>query len=76
MSHTALQRMNYMVDNAQQYTRKGRYANTSKEEEVIYSLVLLLHVTANIDYLQNVVVGTELQCTNVDLDVVFQEILS
>lgn len=40
------------------------------------SLVLLLHVTAHIHYLEDVVVGTELQSTDVDLDVVLQEVFS
>lgn len=38
------------------------------------SLVFLLSITAHIHNLQNVVVGTELQRTNVDLYIFFQEI--
>lgn len=47
-----------------------------KEVGILHSLVLLLHVIANINYLQDVMVGTELQCPNVDLNIVLQEVLS
>lgn len=40
-----------------------------------YSLVFLLSIIADIHYLQDVVVGTELQRPNIDLDVLLQEVL-
>lgn len=52
------------------------FIGDDKEVRTIYTLVLLFHVIANINDLEDVVVGTELQRTNVDLDVVFQEVLS
>ncbi|TNN69514.1 hypothetical protein EYF80_020348 [Liparis tanakae] len=57
-------------------SKKPLTADANEEAGIIYSLVLLLHVIANVNYLQDVVVGTELQRTNVDLDVVLQEVLS
>lgn len=44
--------------------------------DIRHSLILLLHVAANINYLEDVVVGTKLQSTNVDLDVVLQKVFS
>lgn len=42
----------------------------------MYSLILLLQVIANINYLQDVVIGAQLQGSNIDLNVVLQEVLS
>lgn len=41
-----------------------------------HSLVILLSVVAHVHYLQDVVVGAELQSAHVDLDVLLQEVLS
>lgn len=38
-------------------------------------LVVLLILHADIDYLKDVVVGAELQRSNIDLDIVFQKVL-
>lgn len=41
-----------------------------------FLLVVLFSLHADIDYLQDVVVGAELQSSDIDLDVVPQEVLS
>ena len=41
-----------------------------------YSLVIFLSFTADINNLENVVIGMKLKSANVDLDVVLQELLS
>lgn len=39
------------------------------------SLLVLLTVQTDIDYLKDVVVSAEFQCSNIDLDIVLQEVL-
>lgn len=45
------------------------------DSDLIHSLVVLLVLRANIDYLKDVVVGAQFQGSHVDLDVVFQKVL-
>lgn len=47
-----------------------------KKKKNLHSLVLLLAIITYIHYLQDVVVGTELQSSHIDLDIIFQEVLS
>lgn len=47
-----------------------------KNCESMYSLSLLLELGADVDYLQDIVIGRELQWTDVDLRVVPEELFS
>lgn len=51
-------------------------SSSSSSDGSLLLLVFLLHVVANIHYLEDVVIRTELQRSNVDLHVLLQEVLS
>lgn len=49
--------------------------NETKQEETDNLLVFLLTLNTDVNYLKDVVVGAEFQSSDIDLDIIFQEVL-
>lgn len=53
-----------------------RYSIAAIKQQNVFLLLVLFRFQADVNNLQDVVVGTELQSTNINLDVFLQEVLS
>lgn len=88
LSHDLLHQLNESVDGGREATTHQKPQKNSEDnnrfcyniaaiqQQNVSLLLVLFRFQADVNNLQDVVVGTELQSTNINLDVLLQEVLS